>query len=156
MDKARKLVETDNVNMVLGPVNGMGDQAITGYMEEQRRPRIELAPTEELVAGGAAWNFMPHGSGMMYGYAVADYAYNDLGYKTVVGMGADMDAGHTFLGGFIGLQGSGRTIAHETYYPLARPTFCRSSPASRRPTASPPGGRALTGSPGSRSTRNPG
>jgi branched-chain amino acid transport system substrate-binding protein len=117
-DKAKKLVETDNVCMVLGPVNGMGDQAITGYMEEQMRPRIELAPTEEVVAGsGAEWNFMPHGSGMMYGFAVADYAYNDLGYKSLAGLSADMDAGKTFLGGFLSaFKDLGGTVPYEQYY----------------------------------------
>ncbi len=118
MDKAKKLVETDNVCMVLGPVNGMGDAAITGYMDEKQRPRVELAPTEEVVAGsGAEWNFMPHGSGMMYGYAVADYAYNDLGYKSFAGLGADMDAGRTFLGGFLtAFKNLGGTVPYETYY----------------------------------------
>jgi branched-chain amino acid transport system substrate-binding protein len=118
MDKAKKLVETDNVCMVLGPVNGMGDQAITGYMEEQQRPRVELAPTEEVVAGsGSKWNFMPHGSGMMYGFAVADYAFNDLGYKSLAGLSADMDAGKTFLGGFLSaFKDLGGTVPYETYY----------------------------------------
>jgi branched-chain amino acid transport system substrate-binding protein len=118
MEKARKLVETDDVCMVLGPVNGMGDQAITGYMDEQQRPRIELAPTEEVVAGsGAEWNFMPHGSGMMFGYAVADYAYNDLGYRSLAGLSADMDAGRTFLGGFLtAFKALGGTVPYEEYY----------------------------------------
>jgi branched-chain amino acid transport system substrate-binding protein len=118
MDKAKKLVETDDVCMVLGPVNGMGDQAITGYMEEQGRPRVELAPTEEVVAGGDyKWNFMPHGSGMMYGYAVADYAYKDLGYRSLAGLSADMDAGKTFLGGFLtAFKNLGGTVPYEEYY----------------------------------------
>jgi branched-chain amino acid transport system substrate-binding protein len=117
-DKAKKLVTTDGVCMVLGPVNGMGDLGITEYMEEQGIPRIELAPTEEVVAGGDyAWNFMPHGSGMMYGYAVADYAYNDLGYRSLAGLSADMDAGKTFLGGFLtAFKNLGGTVPYEEYY----------------------------------------
>ncbi|MCE5254613.1 MAG: ABC transporter substrate-binding protein [Actinomycetia bacterium] len=118
MDKAKKLVETDKVCIVLGPVNGMGDLAITGYMEEKGLPRIELAPTEEVVAGGGyKWNFMPHGCGMMYGFAVADYAYKDLGYRSLAGLGADMDAGKTFLGGFLtAFRNLGGTVPYETYY----------------------------------------
>jgi branched-chain amino acid transport system substrate-binding protein len=125
MEKARKLVETDDVCMVLGPVNGMGDEAITVYMEEQMRPRIELAPTEELVAGGDyAWNFMPHGSGAMYGYAVADYAYNDLGYRTIAGLAAEMHPGHTFLGGFMeSFRALGGETPYETYYPVGTTDF---------------------------------
>jgi branched-chain amino acid transport system substrate-binding protein len=117
-DKAKKLVETDGVCMVLGPVNGMGDLGITEYMEGKGLPRIELAPTEEVVAGGDyAWNFMPHGSGMMYGYAVADYAYNDLAYKSLAGLSADMDAGKTFLGGFLtAFKNLGGTVPYEQYY----------------------------------------
>lgn len=117
-DKAKKLVTTDDVCMVLGPVNGMGDLGITEYMEEQGRPRIELAPTEQVVAGGDyEWNFMPHGAGVMYGYAVADYAYNDLGYMSLAGLSADMDAGKTFLGGFLtAFKNLGGTVPYEEYY----------------------------------------
>jgi branched-chain amino acid transport system substrate-binding protein len=125
MEKARKLVETDDVCMVLGPVNGMGDEAITGYMEQQQRPRVELAPTEELVAGGDyKWNFMPHGSGVMYGYAVADYAYKDLEYRSIAGLAAEMHPGHTFLGGFMeSFRALGGTTPYETYYPVGTTDF---------------------------------
>jgi branched-chain amino acid transport system substrate-binding protein len=118
LDKARKLVETDKVGVMTGPVNGASGAGLAPYFEEQKMCRVELAPTEEICIVDRKWTFADHGAGQMYGYAVADYAYNDLGYKTAVGMASDFEAGHQFLGGFTSaFTALGGQMLQEVYYP---------------------------------------
>jgi branched-chain amino acid transport system substrate-binding protein len=118
MDKFRKLVDTDKVNILAGPVGGAGGAAIAPAIEEAKIPKVELAPSEEVTIAQREWTFAPHGTGNMYGFAVADYVYNDLGYKTAVGMASDFEAGHQFLGGFVtAFKALGGQVLDEIYYP---------------------------------------
>jgi branched-chain amino acid transport system substrate-binding protein len=124
MDKARKLVETDKVHMLAGPVGGAGGAAIAPYIEEKKIPKVELAPSEEVTIAQRQWTFAPHGSGNMYGFAVADYAYNDLGYRSASGMASDFEAGHQFLGGFVSaFKALGGDMRAEIYYPPGTTDF---------------------------------
>jgi branched-chain amino acid transport system substrate-binding protein len=124
MDKFRKLVDTDQVDILAGPVGGAGGAAISPAIEEAQIPKVELAPSEEVTIAQREWTFAPHGSGAMYGFAVADYAYNDLGYRTAVGMASDFEAGHQFFGGFVtSFKALGGQVLDEIYYPPGTTDF---------------------------------
>jgi branched-chain amino acid transport system substrate-binding protein len=93
VDKIKKLVETDKVDLLIGPINGGGDNAILQYVEDHKIVRLELCPPQELAIAGLEWSFQPLGSTMMLSGAVADYAYDDLGYRSCVTMTADIAGG---------------------------------------------------------------
>jgi branched-chain amino acid transport system substrate-binding protein len=118
VDKVKKLVETDKVDLLVGPINGGGDNAILQYVEDHKIVRLELCPPQELAIAGLEWSFQPLGSTMMLAGAVADYAYDDLGYRTCVTMGCDI-AGAMFQVYFNDeFKNKGGQVLKEFTYPM--------------------------------------
>ena len=117
MDKARKLVETDKVVLIIGPVNGGGVVAMSKYAARVRVPDLPIvnAPDE---AANSKWSFIVSALEVQQGFPVGVYAYDVLGYRTTVGLGADFVAGHDYIEAFnLGFQERGGKVIDVTYFP---------------------------------------
>lgn len=117
MDKARKLVETDKVAMLYGPINAGGNASIPGYAERMRVPDIGAVNVTN-DAAAHKWSFDPMGITGQMGYGVGVYTHDVLGYKTAVILMADFLAGHRYADSFKqGFEEKGGKIVQENYYP---------------------------------------
>ncbi len=102
MDRARKLVETDKVALVVGTIHAGCAAATAEYYTRTRTPNV--APWYNMpneAALKAAWTWMPFGTNECPGYAAGVYAAEVPKYKTATTMAIDYVAGHTFTGGFV-------------------------------------------------------
>jgi branched-chain amino acid transport system substrate-binding protein len=122
LDKIKKMVEQDHVNIVMGPVNGGGDQAVFHYLSEAGIPRLGVQPCDvpdDWDRSKPYTTFAVHGSGQSMAYVMGAYAYDVLGYKTTTMLTADFIAGHLFTEGFArGFKARGGKVINEVMYPV--------------------------------------
>ncbi len=123
VDKARKLVEQDNVAMVLGPLSAGTKMAVADYMSKVGRPNLPFGPSSWPISN-FKWTFTVEGSEPAYAYTMANYAYNQMGKKKVTIMTEDTVAGHSFLDAFMkGFKDAGGQIVQEQYTPWPNQDF---------------------------------
>ena len=120
MDRARKLVETDKVALVVGTINAACAAATADYYARTRTPNIgpwyNMANDAQLKA---PWTWMPFGTNEAVSYAAGVYAAEVLGYKTATTMAIDYLAGHTFTGGFVtAFTERGGKVIQEQWIPM--------------------------------------
>jgi len=117
VDKAKKLVETDKVALLIGPINGGGMVSSGQYAKRVHVPKLDSMMSLNDV-GSMNWTVIPVALDVQVGYGPGVYAHDVLGYKTAVTMAADFVPGHDFTEGFKdGFEGKGGKVIQETYYP---------------------------------------
>jgi branched-chain amino acid transport system substrate-binding protein len=100
VEAARKLVEQDKVVAIFGPTQIGQKTAVAAYCKEAGVPLILYNPTPPDAMKDNQWVFGSGGSTNQTPSAIADYAYNTLGYKTVTMMTADDTAGRAWADPF--------------------------------------------------------
>ena len=88
LDKAKKLVETDKVALIIGPVNGGGTTAVAQYVQRVHVPKLDAMGTT-LDGASFDWSFGPVGLQLQYGFGGGVYAGDVIHYKTATMLGAD-------------------------------------------------------------------
>jgi len=120
MDKARKLVETDKVCMILGPIHAGSVGAIAGYASKVKIPHIikwYSVANDALIK--SPWTWAPFGTVSQVTYPMGAYAYEKLGYRTLSTMGTDYVAGREFIGGAVtAFKERGGKIIQEQWVPM--------------------------------------
>lgn len=102
VDKARKLVEQDKVDVVLGPVHGGAAPAVANFLTASKTPHIIFMPKSIRILGFGGGNiFLPLGTLRSLGYYIGLYAYDKLGYRTATAAVEDFVSGQEFVGGAI-------------------------------------------------------
>jgi len=116
---ARKLVEKDNVNIMIGPLNHDFMIALEPYLAENKVPEIYISQAAPEIEAKNEWFFAPPGVVAQCGYYTGQYAY-ELGYKTATVLGADFITGYQWVGAFTqGFEGKGgKVIAHAGWAPI--------------------------------------
>lgn len=126
LDKARKLVELDKVNVLTGIISSAVAIAVTDYAEQRKVPLI-LGMSGSTTLAFKKKSPYVMGVGHINGdhtYAVTKYGVEKLGYKKAIMMASDYAAGHEFAGVFKGVfQGLGGTIVNELYTPFGNRDF---------------------------------
>jgi branched-chain amino acid transport system substrate-binding protein len=120
MDKARKLVETDKVCMILGPFHGGCGGAVAGYVNKIKIPNVAYwySISNDAIMG-VNWTWAPFGTLSSVAYPTGAYAYEKLGYRTFSTMGTDYVAGREFIGGArAAFEERGGKIIQEQWIPL--------------------------------------
>lgn len=115
--KAKKLVEEDKVDVVIGPVLLHTGEAVGAYLETQKIPHIWLASsayeTERSV------EIMPYPVIVNYIYPLGHYAYDVLGYRTASLLYSDYVYPHAIMDSFeAGFTERGGTIIQEQPVPM--------------------------------------
>jgi len=123
LDKARKLVETDKVAMLWGPVHAGHRLGLAGYLDRAQIPDIAIAGDvdETILKHNWMWAM---GNQSQMSYPSGQYAA-DQGYKTATVIGEDRSVGQEFLQrGFMpAFKEKGGTIIQEQYYPSGTQDF---------------------------------
>jgi branched-chain amino acid transport system substrate-binding protein len=115
--KARKLVEEDKVDVILGPVLLHTGEAVGAYLEGQRIPHIWVASspyeTERSV------DFMPYPVVVSQCPYLGHYAYDVLGYKAASLLYSDYAYPHAVMDGFkAGFSEKGGIVIQEQPVPM--------------------------------------
>jgi branched-chain amino acid transport system substrate-binding protein len=118
VEKARKLVEQDKVDVIMGCIRSDAAEALQGYIGPLGIPYIIFSAHHRSLVekpNVISW------SGLMAptSYPLGRYAYEKLGFKTASVLTPDYVAGRDFCGGFIdGFKAAGGTIVQEQRLPM--------------------------------------
>jgi branched-chain amino acid transport system substrate-binding protein len=115
---AKKLVEGDRVDVVLGPVLMHTAAAVASYCSSVGVPHVVFSSnTMDIMKNETV--FLPQGTGRGQTYVCGQYAYDKLGYRTASMLIADYAGGHEFCGGFIdGFESRGGKIIQKQLVPM--------------------------------------
>jgi len=127
VDKAKKLVEQDKVAAIFGP-NEIGEKfAVAGYIKSLGSagiPLIFFSPTPADAFTGNDWLLGACGTNVTQPSVMADYIYNDLGYKKINTLGQEGAAGQSFIGPLVGVfEQLGGTIGEQVWPPADTSDF---------------------------------
>lgn len=126
LQKTRKLVESDKIDILAGVVSSTVAYAIRDYIAASQIPFIiSNAGAADLTREkGSKYIFRVSFSNGQFEYPMGAYAYNQLKYRRVVVMAPDYAAGHEKATGFItGFKKAGGQIVQEIYPKLGTTDF---------------------------------
>jgi len=135
IDKARKLVEKDKVDMIVGPTTGGLQMGISTYMNRVGIPNIHSNPSPYgVIAQKHKWTIQVGGATQQVPSCGGRYASEKLGIKKAIVIGEDSAAGHSYVGAFLGgFKNAGGEIIQEQWTPLGcsdyAPYFAAAKPA---------------------------
>jgi branched-chain amino acid transport system substrate-binding protein len=120
VDKARKQVERDKVDVVLGPVFSPAAFAMVDYLAKSGTPAISIFGHGETALNiGADLLFVPMGMHFKQGYLMGKYAGEKLGVKTAIMIYVDEDTGDVIANGVeAGLKESGGALIQRHKPPM--------------------------------------
>ncbi len=137
VDKARKLVEKDKVDMIVGPTLSGLQLAVASYCNQVGMPNIDtnVAPYA-IIAQKLKWTIQSGGSNVQVPSAGGRYAYEKLGIKTVTIVGEDTAAGHDYCGAFLqGFKAAGGQVIQEQWTPQGCPDYAPYFTAAKKADA---------------------
>ena len=121
VDKARQLVESDKIQVMLGPIFSPSNAAVTDYLAKAGGiPSISIfgQPTVNLKTANKL-SFIPAGMFSMDGYVLGKYASETLGYKTANAISLEDTTGHELMKGFqTGFEEGGGKIVSNQFVPI--------------------------------------
>lgn len=124
---ARKLVEQDGVELVIGPLSGSEGIAIRDYAKTQPQATFinGISGAQETTYVTPADNFFRFNTdGAQWSAGLGDYVYNDKGYKTVATVGEDYSFIYTQVFGFaLEYCAAGGEITERFWVPLGTKDF---------------------------------
>jgi branched-chain amino acid transport system substrate-binding protein len=122
MSAVRKMVEMDQVDIIIGPLNTPMTMAVAPYLARQKMVDLTLAP----VAGDAkqldqlfkGWIITTGGEGGQFCLPLGEYACNGMKFRTITTVSQDHAAGKRFMGTFVdGFKSKGGTVAQQQWVP---------------------------------------
>ncbi len=116
VDKARKLVQSDKVDVIIGPVQSAIAAAVANFLKTTGTPDLLFMPQPPgLLKLGGGNIFLPFGANAANGYYLGVYAYDKLNYKSAVTIYEDFVSGQDFMASTTGaFKKKGGTILQET------------------------------------------
>jgi branched-chain amino acid transport system substrate-binding protein len=104
VEEARRLVEQENVDILVGPLSGSEGIAVANYSKEQ--PGVTfvngISGAQDTTLKVRSENFFRfHNDGTQWTAGLGDYAYNELGWRNVVTIGDDYDFPYSQVAGFV-------------------------------------------------------
>jgi len=125
LTKARKLVERDGVDLLVGPVNSAAALAIRDYVNQQKIPLVvPVAFSKEITAPGKAipWLFRVIETTDQGNFAMGQWMIKNTPHRKVVVISLDIVAGRDVAGAFrAGFTGAGGQIVKEIFIPVGTP-----------------------------------
>jgi branched-chain amino acid transport system substrate-binding protein len=104
VEEARRLVEQEQVDILVGPLSGSEGIAVANYSKEQ--PGVTfvngISGAQDTTLKVRSPNFFRfHSDGTQWTAGLGDYAYNELGWRRVVTIGDDYDFPYSQIAGFV-------------------------------------------------------
>jgi len=124
---ARKVVEQDKVDIVIGPLSGSEGIALRDYSKTQ--PQVTfingISGAQETTYVTPSENFFRFNmDGAQWSAGMGEYVYKEKGYKTVATIGEDYSFIYTQVFGFaLGFCGAGGEITERFWVPLGTKDF---------------------------------
>jgi branched-chain amino acid transport system substrate-binding protein len=101
LTKAKKLVELNKVNFLVGPVMASAGYAVAPYAESKRTPDIIFSASDDLTQRKRGkYIFRAGMASCQPAHIMGEYAYNVLGYRNIVAVGMDYAFGWETVGAF--------------------------------------------------------
>ena len=123
-DMARQLVEQDKVVAIFGPTLIGHKSAVSGYMESVGVPLIFYNPTPEGLLMNAEWTVGASGATPQMPTVMADYVYNELGYKKIYTLTKDDTGGTSYMDPFVeNYKALGGEVLLQQWAPTPTPDF---------------------------------
>lgn len=124
---ARKVVEQDKVDIVIGPLSGSEGIALRDYSKSQ--PQVTfingISGAQETTFVTPSENFFRFNmDGAQWSAGLGDYVFNEKGYKTVATIGEDYSFIYTQVFGFVTeFCGAGGEVTERFWVPLGTKDF---------------------------------
>lgn len=120
VEAARRLVESVEVDFIVGPLLGNVGLAIGDYLEGVDTPQFYTIPaSDQFLRGKPDALFMGGGTAAQSSHPLGEYIYNDLGYERAVVFCQDYAYGHELCGGAVNtFADQGGEIVERIYAPL--------------------------------------
>ncbi len=125
LEKAKKLVEADKVDIMMGPFFGSSAFTVLPYTSsipivnvKWSEPGIEK---DELGNKYAFWGAMSYYDNT---YPLGIYAYEEKGIRTVISIGSDYACAYDFVGGFMdAFKSKGGKVIQQQWAPLTEADY---------------------------------
>ncbi len=126
LQKARKLVEQDNVNLLMGPLTAAEAYAAAGFATTNKIIDWMPVPSaDDLTQRQTSPYVIRSGwTSSQPSHPFADYVYNKLGYKKIFAVGMDYAFGYEVVGGFQQrFEDLGGKIVKKIWTPIGQPDY---------------------------------
>ena len=121
VDKARQLVESDGIHVMLGPIFSPSNAAVTDYLAKDGGiPSISIfgQPIDNMKTANGL-SFVPAGMFSFAGYVTGKYAAEEMGWKTANCINFEDTAGRQLQKGFNnGFEEAGGKIVSTQFVPI--------------------------------------
>jgi branched-chain amino acid transport system substrate-binding protein len=125
VDKARKLLQQDKVDVIVGPLNGAVAAAVANFVNSSKIPQLIFMPSPATLLtlpGGDI--YLPYGTLQGGGYYLGQYAHDKLGYKSATVIYEDFISGQQIADGTVkGFQSKDGTIVQTTAVKMGTQDF---------------------------------
>jgi len=135
LNKARKLVEMNKVDMLSGILLAASCYALQPYVDGKGVPTVISSGGGDDITQRkrARWMIRLNTSGSQPGHPMGDYAYSVLGYRKIVTLGMDYAYPWEWIGGFQKVfEESGGKIIQKIWVPLNAQDFAPYLPHIRK------------------------
>ena len=123
LDKVKKLVERDGVEILMGPLNSGLMMGVGPYYRANKKPVLSLL-NHPIEVRDFQWIFTPQAPLERVTYPMGLYAYDRMGIRSATVQGADYIGGRRMVAGFVeGLKSRGGKIVQEQYAPIGTGDF---------------------------------
>ena len=125
LTKARKLVELNKINVLVGPLLTNSAYAVGPYQESKRVPTLIFAAADDLTQRKRGnWSVRTTMSSSQPMHPFGEYAYKVLGLRKVAVVAADYAFGWEVVGGFQKtFEDAGGKILQKIWYPINAADF---------------------------------
>src|SRR5919108_1131687 len=127
VEEARRLVEEEGVDILIGPLSGSEGIAVANYAKDQ--PGVTFingsSAAQDTTLKVQAPNFFRFGTdGAQWMAGLGDYAYNELGWRRAATIGDDYSFPYTSIAGFIAeFCAAGGQVVQRVWPPLGETDY---------------------------------
>lgn len=118
LERVKKLVESDGADIILGPIFGSDQQAVSAYLTQQGVPMFTMLGGDAELAGKNSAFIWPAADKLTAG-PLGTYAAEDLGYKKIATLAPDYAYGHNAIEGAANaFKKAGGQVVQQQWVPL--------------------------------------
>ena len=118
-DVARQMVEVEGVAAIFGPTQIGHKSAVSEYIKEAGIPLIFYNGTPAGLFNSNPWLVGSAGTTVQLPTVMADYVYNEMGYRTIHTLSMDNTGGHSWIDPFVeSFENLGGQVLSQQWHPV--------------------------------------